>query len=171
MPTTEQSPRCTTSCRTRQRALRWLELSLWRTWCPSWRSPEGSYCWSRLDRLWTTSSTNWSVSAELWLKWFVKNSLKWLFLCCIHSSGSSSWGWGYHYWRWQLWIQRHNSRLENLCWESKALCLIWPFHCLCLCPTAALYESETEGLAVCGQWRQWWRRGSTLWTLTHARRT
>lgn len=42
---------------------------------------------------------------------------------------------------------------------------------MCFCHTAAVPESESEGLAVCWQWSQWWRGRGTLWTLTHARRT
>lgn len=82
-------PRCTTSYRMRRRAPRWLEQSLWRTWCPNWRSPGGSSCWSRLDRRLTTSSINWSVMA-CWteLKITCENlNLAWLKLtACAASS-------------------------------------------------------------------------------------
>lgn len=64
--TTVPCPRCMTSCRMRLRAPRWLEQNLWKTWWPSSRSPGGSSCWSRLDRLWMTSLTSWwAVSPEL----------------------------------------------------------------------------------------------------------
>lgn len=60
----------------RPRAPRWLEPSPWRTWCPSWRSPGGSSCWSRRDRLWTTLWTNWLVvHSETVLQSLVENGI------------------------------------------------------------------------------------------------
>lgn len=41
----------------------------------------------------------------------------------------------------------------------------------CLCPLAALQESERERAAVCWQRSQWRRRRGALWTLPHARGT